>query len=41
MPGNRHRREKILLGLWIAETEGANFWHGVVTELRNKKMKIY
>ena len=25
-----------MLGLWIAETEGANFWHGVITELRNR-----
>lgn len=28
--------KKDLLGLWVAETEGANFWHGVVTELRNR-----
>ena len=28
--------EKDLLGLWISETEGANFWHGVITELRNR-----
>lgn len=28
--------KKDLLGLWVAETEGANFWHGVITELRNR-----
>lgn len=28
--------EKDLLGLWISETEGANFWHSVTTELRNR-----
>jgi len=24
------------LGLWIAETEGAKFWMGVLTELKNR-----
>lgn len=28
--------EKELLGLWIAETEGARFWLGVLTELKNR-----
>lgn len=28
--------KKDLLGLWVAETEGSNFWHGVITELRNR-----
>ncbi len=28
--------KKDLLGLWISETEGANFWHGIITELRNR-----
>lgn len=28
--------KKDLLGLWVSETEGANLWHGVVTELRNR-----
>lgn len=28
--------EKELLGLWIAQTEGAKFWLAVVTELRNR-----
>ena len=28
--------EKELLGLWIAETEGAKFWLQVLTELRNR-----
>ena len=27
---------KDLLGLWISQTEGANFWLGVITELRNR-----
>jgi transposase-like protein len=25
-----------LLGLWIGEAESATFWHGVITELRNR-----
>jgi transposase-like protein len=28
--------QKDLLGLWIGESEGANFWLGVITELRNR-----
>ena len=28
--------EKEVLGLWIAQTEGAKFWLGVVTELKNR-----
>jgi putative transposase len=28
--------EKELLGLWIAQTEGAKFWLSVVTELKNR-----
>jgi putative transposase len=31
--------EKELLGLWIAETEGAKFWLQVVTELKNRGVK--
>lgn len=27
---------KDLLGLWVAETEGANFWLNVLTELKNR-----
>ena len=30
---------KELLGLWIAETEGAKFWLQVVTELKNRGVK--
>jgi putative transposase len=30
--------EKELLGLWIAATEGAKFWLGVLTELRSRGM---
>ncbi len=28
--------EKEVLGLWIAETEGAKFWMSVITELKNR-----
>ena len=28
--------EKELLGLWISQTEGAKFWLGVLTELKNR-----
>jgi len=28
--------KKDLLGLWLAQTEGSNFWHGVITELKNR-----
>ena len=28
--------EKEILGLWIAQTEGAKFWLQVVTELKNR-----
>lgn len=28
--------EKEILGLWIAQNEGAKFWLQVVTELRNR-----
>jgi len=28
--------EKELLGLWVGETEGAKFWLGVLTELKNR-----
>jgi transposase-like protein len=31
--------EKELLGLWIAKTEGAKFWLGVLTELKNRGMR--
>ncbi|SEP18614.1 Transposase, Mutator family, partial [Nitrosomonas oligotropha] len=27
---------KEILGLWIAQTEGAKFWFSVVTELKNR-----
>lgn len=27
---------KEVLGIWIAETEGASFWLGIITELRNR-----
>lgn len=31
--------QKTLLGLWIAETEGAKFWLSVLTELKNRGLK--
>lgn len=31
--------EKELLGMWIAETEGAKFWLSVLTELQNRGLK--
>jgi len=30
---------KELLGLWLAETEGAKFWLGILTELQNRGVK--
>lgn len=30
---------KELLGLWMSETEGAKFWLGVLTELKNRGVK--
>ena len=27
---------KVVLGLWLAQTEGTKFWLQVVTELRNR-----
>lgn len=35
---NREGRKE-LLGLWIAETEGAKFWMNVLTELKNRGLK--
>lgn len=31
--------QKELLGIWIAKTEGAKFWLGVITELQNRGIK--
>ena len=28
--------QKELLGMWMAQNEGAKFWLGVVTELKNR-----
>lgn len=28
-----------ILGMWLAETEGARFWTGVLTELRNRRIE--
>jgi len=30
---------KEVLGMWIAKTEGAKFWLGVLTELKNRGLK--
>src|SRR5215203_6081245 len=30
---------KHALGCWIAETEGAKFWHSVLTQLRNRGLR--
>ena len=32
---------KEVLGMWVAQTEGAKFWLGVVTELRNRGVEIF
>jgi putative transposase len=29
---------KQVLGIWIQQSEGAKFWHGMLTELRNPRM---
>ena len=31
--------QKELLGLWLAENEGAKFWLGVLTELQARGLK--
>jgi transposase-like protein len=31
--------QKEVLGLWIAETEGAKFWMGVLTEIKNRGLQ--
>ena len=31
--------EKVLLGLWMAESEGAKFWLSVITELKNRGLQ--
>jgi len=31
--------EKELLGLWMAQTEGAKFWLSVMTELKNRGLQ--
>ena len=31
--------QKELLGMWLAETEGAKFWLTVLTELQNRGLK--
>lgn len=30
---------KVLLGMWLVENEGAKFWLGVLTELKNRGVK--
>jgi putative transposase len=36
---NNVEGQKEVLGLWIAETEGAKFWMGVLTGLKNRGVK--
>ncbi|SUA49256.1 Transposase and inactivated derivatives [Oligella urethralis] len=31
---------KELLGLWIAQSEGSRFWLGILTELKNRGLRI-
>ncbi|WP_312692130.1 transposase, partial [Escherichia coli] len=31
--------QKELLGMWLAENEGAKFWLGVLTELKNRGLQ--
>ena len=38
-PGVNMEGQKELLGLWIAKNEGASFWLGVITELKNRGVK--
>lgn len=33
--------KKEVLGLWIAETEGAKFWLGVLNDLKNRRARTY
>lgn len=35
------RRRKEILGLYLSETEGANFWLPVITGLQNLGVKIF
>jgi len=30
---------KDMLGIWVGESEGANYWHGIMTELKNRGVK--
>ena len=36
--GGRHGQKEVL-GLWVAQTEGAKFWLQVLTELQNRGVK--
>ncbi len=37
--GDQYGRRKEALGLWTGAGEGARFWLGVLTELRNRGVK--
>lgn len=37
--GINMKKEKELLGLWIAKTQGAKFWSSVMTELKNRALQ--
>ena len=33
--------KKELLGLWLGESEGAKYWLGIMTELKNRGYRIF
>ena len=37
--GINHQGKKELLGLWLTENEGAKFWLGILTELKNRGLR--
>ncbi|WP_198599613.1 transposase, partial [Escherichia sp. MOD1-EC7003] len=38
-PGINTEGQKELLGMWLAENEGAKFWLSVLTELKNRGLQ--
>ncbi len=41
VPGVTLEGHKELLLMWLSDTEGARFWLGVLTNLQNRRCKIY
>lgn len=41
VPGINTECQKELLGMWLAENEGAKFWISVLTELKNRGLQGY